>query len=103
MDHLKFTFPGSPARVIAGGKPMRRVLGSVPLLMLAIGVLGFGQQEPVPDLGTQFPGTVRPQRPAPPARPAPRLASGRVSLGPLPGEAGLWLPGPGGTPGEPWP
>lgn len=71
-------------------------------LMLGFGALAFAQQ-PDPNLGTQFPGTVRPQRPAPPARPAPRMVNGRVSLGPLPGEAGLWLPGPGGTPGEPWP
>src|ERR1700688_17340 len=81
---------------------MKRLLGLVPLVMLGFGMLAFAQQ-PDPDLGAQFPGTVRPQRPAPPAGPAPRLASGRVSLGPLPGEAGLWLPGPGGTPGEPWP
>jgi hypothetical protein len=78
-----------------------RIVG-LAALVLALGVPAFAQ-EPVPDLGTQFPGTVRPQRPAPAARPAPRLATGRVSLGPLPGEAGLWLPGPGGTPGEPWP
>jgi hypothetical protein len=70
--------------------------------MLSIGILAFGQ-DPVPDLGTQFPGTTRPQRPEPPYRPAPRRPDGRVILGPFPGEAGLWLPGPGGTPGEPWP
>jgi hypothetical protein len=80
----------------------QRILGSAVLFMLAISLHSFGQ-DPVPDLGTQFPGTQRPQRAAPPARPAPRLPDGRVSLGPLPGEAGLWLPGPGGTPGEPWP
>src|SRR3954466_2099267 len=76
-----------------------RLLGTAAFL-LCLSVLGFSQE---PDLGTQFPGTVRPQRPAPPSRPAPRLPNGRVSLGPIAGEAGLWLPGPGGTPGEPWP
>src|SRR5690242_15239248 len=69
-------------------------------LILAFGAFAFGQD---PDLGNQNPGTVRQQRPAPPSRPAPRRADGRVSLGPAPGEAGVWLPGPGGNPGEPWP
>ena len=39
----------------------------------------------------------RGQRGRPPARPAPRQADGRVSLGPLPGELGVWLPGAGGA------
>ena len=80
----------------------QRVLGFAAFLILAMSLFGFGQ-EPVPDLGTQFPGTQRAQRPAPPSRPGPRRPDGRVSIGPQPGEAGLWLPGPGGTPGEPWP
>lgn len=80
----------------------KRALGLAAASILTLNVLGSGQG-PVPDLGNQNPGTVRQQRPAPPSRPAPRLPNGRVSLGPLPGEAGLWLPGPGGTPGEPWP
>ena len=74
------------------------------LAIFALTTIPCFSQEPLPDLGNQNPGTVRQQqRPAPPARPAPRLANGRVSLGPLPGETGLWLPGPGGNPGEPWP
>jgi len=75
-------------------------LGLAAAFLFAFGVFCFGQD---PDLGNQNPGTVRVQRPAPPPRPLPRGADGRVILGPLPGEAGLWLPGPGGTPGEPWP
>src|SRR5215510_5096063 len=39
----------------------------------------------------------RGQRGRPPARPAPRQADGRVSLGPVPGERGVWLPGAGGA------
>jgi hypothetical protein len=81
---------------------LQRSIGLAAFFILATTVFGFAQ-EPVPDLGAQFPGTTRPQRPAPPSRPAPRRADGRVTLGPLPGETGLWLPGPGGTPGEPWP
>src|SRR5215471_18313252 len=69
-------------------------------LILASCVVAFGQD---PDLGNQNPGTVRTQRRAQPARPAPRGPDGRVLLGPIPGEAGVWLPGPGGTPGQPWP
>ena len=42
-------------------------------------------------------GGQRGQRGRPPARPAPRQADGRVSLGPLPGELGVWLPGAGGA------
>jgi hypothetical protein len=42
-------------------------------------------------------GGQRGQRERPPARPAPRQADGRVSLGPLPGELGVWLPGAGGA------
>ena len=81
---------------------LQRSIGLAAFFILVTTVFGFAQ-EPVPDLGTQFPGTTRPQRPAPPARPAPRRPDGRVTLGPLPGEAGVWLPGPGGQPGEPWP
>jgi hypothetical protein len=69
-------------------------------LIVASCVFAFGQD---PDLGNQNPGTVRTQRRVPPARPAPRGPDGRVLIGPTPGETGLWLPGPGGTPGEPWP
>ena len=69
-------------------------------LVLASCVCAFGQD---PDLGNQNPGTVRTQRRVPPGRPAPRGPDGRVLLGPIPGEAGVWLPGAGGTPGEPWP
>jgi hypothetical protein len=70
-------------------------------LILVSCVFAFGQD---PDLGNQNPGTVRAsRRVAAPARPAPRGADGRVLLGGSPGEAGIWLPGPGGTPGEPWP
>ena len=31
------------------------------------------------------------------ARPAPRLPDGRISLGPYPGEIGMWLPFNGGS------
>src|SRR6185436_18676040 len=37
----------------------------------------------------------RGQRGRPPAGPAPRQADGRVTLGPLPGQLGVWLPGAG--------
>ena len=37
------------------------------------------------------------QRGRPPARPTPRQPDGRLSLGPLPGETGVWLPGAGGA------
>jgi hypothetical protein len=74
--------------------------GFVAGLILASCVFAFGQD---PDLGNQNPGTARTQRRVPPARPAPRGPDGRALLGPIPGETGLWLPGPGGTPGEPWP
>jgi len=78
-----------------------RIPGFVAVLILAQAVFAFAQD---PDLGNQFSGTRRPAaRPAPPARPTPHYADGRVNLGPVPGEAGVWLPGPGGTPGEPWP
>ena len=33
----------------------------------------------------------------PPARPVPRQTDGQVSLGPIPGELGVWLPGAGGA------
>ena len=81
---------------------LQRASGFAAAIIVLSGTMALAQ-DPVPDLGTQFPGTVRPQRPAPPSRPAPRRPDGRVTLGPVPGEAGLWLPGPGGTPGEPWP
>src|SRR5262245_36812954 len=42
-------------------------------------------------------GGQRGQRGRPPAKPAPRTADGKVSLGPLPGELGVWLPGAGGA------
>ena len=42
-------------------------------------------------------GGQRGQRGRPPARPAPRQTDGRVTLGPLPGELGVWLPGAGGA------
>jgi len=78
-----------------------RTLGFAGAFVLVQALFAFGQD---PDLGNQFTGTRRPaQRPAPPFRPTPRYADGRVNLGPPPGETGLWLPGPGGTPGEPWP
>jgi hypothetical protein len=75
-------------------------LGLAAGLILAFGMLAFAQD---PDLGNQNPGTVRRERAAPAFRAAPRRTDGRVSLGPAPGEAGVWLPGPGGNPGEPWP
>ena len=75
-------------------------LGLAAGLILVSCVFAFGQD---PDLGNQNSGTVRPPRRVQPARPAPRGADGRVLLGPITGEAGIWLPGPGGTPGEPWP
>src|SRR5262249_554104 len=56
------------------------------------------------ELGNEKGGDVGTEgREEPAARPAPRGPDGRVLLGPVPGEAGVWLPGPGGTPGEPWP
>jgi hypothetical protein len=42
-------------------------------------------------------GGQRGQRGRPPARPVPRTSDGRISLGPLPGELGVWLPGAGGA------
>jgi hypothetical protein len=42
-------------------------------------------------------GGQRGQRGRPPARPVPRTPDGRISLGPLPGELGVWLPGAGGA------
>jgi hypothetical protein len=42
-------------------------------------------------------GGQRGQRGRPPAGPVPRQADGRVSLGPLPGQLGVWLPGAGGA------
>src|SRR6266853_4050091 len=78
-----------------------RILGFAAAFIFAQAVFAFGQD---PDLGNQNSGTRRPaQRPAPPARPTPHYADGRINLGPPPGEAGIWLPGPGGTPGEPFP
>src|SRR5262245_23824967 len=48
--------------------------------------------------GTVFgQGGQRGQRGRPPARPAPRQPDGRMSLGPIPGELGVWLPGAGGA------
>src|SRR5262245_61798486 len=82
-----------------------RILGFAAALVLAHAALAFSQA-PDPDLGTQFPrppGQRGPRRPAGPSRPTPRWTDGRVNLGPLPGEAGVWLPGEGGIPGEPWP
>src|SRR5207237_4255446 len=78
-----------------------RTVGFAAALIIAQAIFAFGQD---PDLGNQFQGTRRPaQRPAAPARPTPHYPDGRVNFGPPPGEAGLWLPGSGGTPGEPWP
>src|SRR5439155_5084440 len=80
-----------------------RLLGFAAALILVQVVFGFGQGQD-PDLGNQFQGTRRQApRPLPPARPTPHYPDGRVNLGPIPGEAGVWLPGPGGNPGEPWP
>jgi hypothetical protein len=62
---------------------------AAPVLLLVSGA-GFGQ-----GLGTQFPGDApEEERPAPPpSREAPRLETGRVSLGPAEGETGLWVGG----------
>src|SRR5262245_44323867 len=60
----------------------------VAALILLCASLCFGQ-------GGQ--GGQRGQRGRPPAKPAPRTADGRVTLGPLPGELGVWLPGAGGA------
>src|SRR5262245_13276056 len=64
---------------------MRRVFVFAPALMLIASVSMFPQ------------GGQRGQRGRPPARPAPRTADGRMSLGPIPGELGVWLPGAGGA------
>jgi hypothetical protein len=64
---------------------MRRVLVIAPALMLIASVSMFAQ------------GGQRGQRGRPPAQPAPRTADGRMSLGPIPGELGVWLPGAGGA------
>src|SRR5207253_1061380 len=80
-----------------------RYVGFAAAFILVQVVFAFGQGQE-PDLGNQFQGTRRPAgRPLPPARPTPYYPDGRVNLGPVPGEAGVWLPGPGGNPGEPWP
>ena len=80
-----------------------RYVGFAAAFILVQVVFAFGQGQE-PDLGNQFQGTRRPAgRPLPPARPTPYHPDGRVNLGPVPGEAGVWLPGPGGNPGEPWP
>ena len=42
-------------------------------------------------------GTGRGRGPRPPARPTPHLADGRVNLGPLPGEKGVWEGNAGST------
>ena len=43
-------------------------------------------------LFAQGQGQGRGRGPQAPARPTPRMANGRVNLGPPPGELGLWLP-----------
>ena len=62
-----------------------RVIVFAALLIFVATTFGFAQ------------GGQRGQRGRPPARPAPRQPDGRVSLGPLPGELGVWLPGAGGA------
>jgi hypothetical protein len=66
------------------GRTLRAFLFTA-VLVCSLTVTGFAQ---TPQRG---------QRGRPPARPAPRQADGRVTLGPLPGEVGMWLPGAGGA------
>jgi hypothetical protein len=63
-----------------------RTLGfTAAALILIAGATAFGQ------------AGQRGQRGRPAARPAPRDAEGRATLGPLTGEVGVWLPGAGGA------
>jgi hypothetical protein len=68
-----------------------RTLGLSFALIFLVTASAFAQ-----DLGTQFPqppGQRGQRGQAPPSRPAPRRPDGRVSLGPAPGEKGLWVGG----------
>jgi len=67
-----------------------RLFALTPAFILITTVFVFGQ-------AAQGGQGQRGQRGRPPARPVPRQADGRVSLGPLPGEVGVWLPGAGGA------
>jgi hypothetical protein len=62
-----------------------RVVILAATLTLSLSLLGFAQ------------AGQRGQRGRPPAEPAPREADGRMSLGPVPGQVGVWLPGAGGA------
>ena len=87
-----------------------RVRGCAAVLVIAGAVSAFGQAAPAgqqrgqrgPTFTTNGNGGIvdadgqdgqRGQRRTGPARPAPRGPDGRVILGPLPGEAGLWIGG----------
>src|SRR5207247_3134598 len=72
---------------------------------------GGGVQVGVPQGRGGAPGRGRGGPPAPPAKPAPRSADGKILLGgATPGEKGVWLPGGGGNttlsadqvPFQPW-
>src|SRR5215471_6078124 len=67
--------------ITQGEQMERRVLVFAPVLIFVADISMFAQ------------GGQRGQRGRPPARPAPRTADGRMSLGPIPGELGVWLPG----------
>src|SRR5262245_43120485 len=68
-----------------------RVLFWTSVLMVCVAAFAFSQG------GQGGQGGQRGQRGRPPARPSPRQADVRVTLGPLPGELGVWLPGAGGA------
>jgi hypothetical protein len=75
-------------------------LSAAAMLFSLLAPWSFGQQPPAPNAGIgggqgQGRGGGRGRGPRPPSRPTPHWADGRVNLGPLPGEKGVWSGGPG--------
>src|SRR5437868_2873973 len=77
----------------------QRVLGLAALLLFMTATLAFAQtpqgQGGAQNIGST--GQVGQRQQNTPNRPIPRKADGKVSLGPAPGEVGLWLPFSGGN------
>jgi hypothetical protein len=72
------------------------------LLLVAAPVFAQAPAPPEPDANInlnagRIAGTGRGRGPRPPSRPTPHLPDGRVNLGPLPGEKGVWEGNAGAT------
>src|SRR6187401_850338 len=65
-------------------------IGFAASILAGIAVLSAASSAQIVQLGA--PGVVSERFKNVPARPSPRRSDGRISLGPYPGEIGMWLP-----------